>query len=239
MMAKVYCKLTKGNSTYSYVLTKNKLTEPSIAFTKGNETYYGTLLKTKPSTPTIQVGDRYLNEPLGKKSVTLFYECKSEEYRSHPNVGTYFRRIQVFNSDGEDITSKCKFDETHFWFSVYDHKYHNHWPSDDRKTAISQVKPGFDGNYNTQMQQRAGAGKNHTANTWIRVFYTVPEDEYVGIVKYQFGSWCRIVNGYIRFGYFIGTPDYSGLSNLKLFEPAFGTVAVNTTKQYDLTKIDV
>lgn len=224
-------KLKKGSTTYQTKLTKVKVTNPSLIFTKGNQKLYGALLEKKPTVPALKVNNKYyLSDPIGRNSIVLHFEMQAAVYRCHEGCGGCFRRIQVFNVRGQDITSKCYFDENRFWYSVYDHKYHNHWPSDDRKTAISQVRIGFDGNYNTEMVGLPGAGKNHTANTWIKCFVVCPADEYIGKVVYQFGSRHHWVT--YRLGWYDSNNVFHSFENFYI-----EWKHANFDKTYDLTKV--
>lgn len=225
-------KLTKGETTHTVKLTKVRVTEPSMIFTLGNQKLYGALLKDKPTTTTLKVdNDYYLSDPIGRNSIVLYFEMQMEEYRSHVGVGGHFRRIQVFNVAGKDITNKCYFDEDRFWYYVFDHKYEQHWPNapDTRENFIRQVKPGFDGNYDTEMTGFAYSSKHHTANGHIKVFYVCPSDEYIGKVVYQFGSRHRNVN------YVLGWYDENNVFHK--FESFSISSSSNFDKTYDLTKV--
>lgn len=222
----------KGNSTHSIKLTNTRVTNPSMIFKKENNvTLYGSLVKQVPNYPTLKINDMYLVNPIGKSNVVLYFEMQMAEYRSHAGVGGRFRRIQVFNVSGKDITSKCYFDTNRFWYYIYDHKYHQHWPTDDRWAAMNQVKVGFDGNYNTVMQGIAYSSKNHTANGWIRVYLVCPEYEYIGKVIYQFGNWHRHVS--YTLGYYDKTNTFTRLDSFYL-----GDYYSNFDKTYDLSKED-
>jgi hypothetical protein len=204
-------KFHQGSAVHSVKLTNTRVTKPSMIFKKGNEVLYGSLVKKHPGFDTFKFGEYYLSNPIGMPGIVLRFEMQMAEYRSHAGVGGRFRRIQVFNSSGEDITDKCYFDTNRFWYSIYDHKYHQHWPTDDRWAAMNQVKVGFDGNYNTVMQGIAYSSKNHTANGWIRAFLVCPPDEYIEKVIYQFGDWHRNVT--YRLGYYNKDNVYKTFEN--------------------------